>query len=95
MIRYADLFAGLGGFHLALTQTNIEFETVWTCEYDKSLIDLYQENFGVRPDKDVREVDINALPDFDFLTAGFPCQPFSVNNSTGKKGFDHDKGNLS
>jgi len=70
-----DLFAGLGGFHLAMTQ--LDARCVFACEIDEELRALYERNFGIKAAADVRRVKLTDIPDFDVLCAGFPCQPFS------------------
>lgn len=74
-LRFIDLFAGLGGFHLALKA--LGHKCVFACEIDKDLAALYEKNFGLRPHADIRTLDIASVPDHDILCAGFPCQPFS------------------
>lgn len=73
--RFIDLFAGLGGFHLALQ--NLGGTCVFAAEWKEHLRDLYETNFDLRPEGDIRLVDPDKVPDHDVLTAGFPCQPFS------------------
>ena len=93
-MKFIDLFAGLGGFHQALTQLN--HQCVFACEIDKQLNALYEENFGRKTDLDIRNVDIARIPDHDILCAGFPCQPFSKATPTDRRtGFDDpDQGDL-
>jgi DNA (cytosine-5)-methyltransferase 1 len=74
-LRFIDLFAGLGGFHLALKA--LGHECVFACEINEDLAALYEKNFGLRPHRDIRTLDISSVPDHDVLCAGFPCQPFS------------------
>ena len=74
-LRFIDLFAGLGGFHLALK--SLGHKCVFACEINEELASLYEQNFGLRPFGDIRALDIAALPAHDILCAGFPCQPFS------------------
>lgn len=73
--RFIDLFAGLGGFHLALK--SLGHECVFACERDEYLASLYKRNFGVAPHGDIRTLDLSTVPNHDILCAGFPCQPFS------------------
>lgn len=73
--RFIDLFAGLGGFHLALER--LGGTCVFAAEWKEHLRDLYETNFGLRPEGDIRLVDPETVPNHDMLTAGFPCQPFS------------------
>ena len=74
-MRFIDLFAGLGGFHLALRR--LGHECVFASEVNPELADVYERNFGVRPAGDIRNVDLQDIPSHDVLCAGFPCQPFS------------------
>lgn len=74
-LRFVDLFAGLGGFHLALK--NLGHRCVFASEIDETLQATYYENFGVRPAGDIRQVEVAEIPSHDILCAGFPCQPFS------------------
>ncbi|WP_145500694.1 DNA cytosine methyltransferase [Yersinia similis] len=73
--NFIDLFAGLGGFHLALNK--LGGICVFAAEWKKSLQDLYETNFTLRPAGDITKVTPESIPDHDVLTAGFPCQPFS------------------
>ena len=73
--KFIDLFAGLGGFHVALEK--LGGRCVFAAEWQPHLQDLYFENFGIRPQGDIREVTPDSVPDHDVLCAGFPCQPFS------------------
>lgn len=74
-LRFADLFAGLGGFHKALAF--LGHECVFACEADSGLAKLYHLNFGVVPHGDIRGIRADEVPAHDILCAGFPCQPFS------------------
>jgi DNA (cytosine-5)-methyltransferase 1 len=74
-LRFIDLFAGLGGFHLALQ--NLGHRCVFACEANEDLAVLYQKNFKLKPHRDIRTLDIEKVPAHDVLCAGFPCQPFS------------------
>lgn len=98
-MKFIDLFAGIGGFHLALK--NLGLECVFSCEWDKHAQETYLANFGERPEGDIHQVAASDIPAFDILCAGFPCQPFSIagvskKNSLGRKhGFEDEKqGNL-
>ena len=73
--RFIDLFAGLGGFHLALSR--LGHRCVFASEINPDLQKLYQKNFGIFPAGDIREVKPEEIPEHDILCAGFPCQPFS------------------
>jgi len=74
-LRFVDLFAGLGGFHQALA--SLGHECVFACEADPELAGLYEKNFGIRPEGDIRLVQPDSVPPHDILCAGFPCQNFS------------------
>lgn len=79
-IKFADLFSGLGGFHVGLSKLGMQ--CIFASELDDELRKLYQNNFGFLPEGDIRGVDEKNIPPHDVLCAGFPCQPFSV---AGKK----------
>jgi len=99
-IKMIDLFAGIGGFHIAFHKVGVE--CVFASEWDKEARKTYQENFKkISPNMfDSHFIgDINSItniekevPDFDILTGGFPCQPFS--NAGFKKGFNDTRGTL-
>lgn len=72
---FIDLFAGLGGFHVALDK--LGGTCVFAAEWQTHLQNLYFDNFGIRPHGDIRDVQPESVPDHDVLCAGFPCQPFS------------------
>ncbi|AVF03764.1 MULTISPECIES: DNA (cytosine-5-)-methyltransferase [Devosia] len=73
-MRFIDLFAGLGGFHQALTK--LGHECVFASELDGPLAALYEKNFSIKPYGDIR-TSWTEVPEHDILCAGFPCQPFS------------------
>lgn len=73
-LKFIDLFAGLGGFHQALT--SLGHECVFASEIDPELADLYEKNFGLKPHGDIRDA-VQHVPVHDILCAGFPCQPYS------------------
>ena len=74
-MRFIDLFAGLGGFHIALSK--LGHECVFASEIKPALTKLYEENFGLKPHGDIKAVKVEDIPEHDILCAGFPCQPFS------------------
>ena len=97
-LKFIDLFAGLGGFHLALTQLGPrigkDFECVFASELKEDLRKLYLLNFpGTKIEGDITKVSPSDIPAHDIVCAGFPCQPFS---QAGKRlGFDDEnRGNL-
>jgi DNA (cytosine-5)-methyltransferase 1 len=73
--RFVDLFAGLGGFHLAAE--HLGGECVFASEIDEGLREVYQSNFGIEVRGDIRDIKPTQVPSHDLLCAGFPCQPFS------------------
>lgn len=74
-ITFADLFSGLGGFHLAAAELGAT--CVFASEINTELQDLYAKNFGNRPAGDIRQIKCTDIPKHDLLCAGFPCSPFS------------------
>jgi len=74
-MKFVDLFAGLGGFHLAAR--HVGGECVFASEIDPKLREVYKSNFGIAPAGDIRQIDPEDVPGHDLLCAGFPCQPFS------------------
>lgn len=74
-MRFIDLFAGLGGFHIAMQ--SLGHRCVFASEIDPELRTLYGQNFGTTPHGDIREIPATTIPEHDVLCAGFPCQPFS------------------
>ena len=91
-IRYIDLFCGLGAFHTAFNASP-EFECVLACDINEGVRSIYKENYNLEPKSDIRKIDVDTIPDFEVLCAGFPCQPFSIaGNGEGFK--DAEKGNL-
>jgi DNA (cytosine-5)-methyltransferase 1 len=92
--KFIDLFAGLGGFHIALKKLGCE--CVFASEIKEDLRKLYKINFPETPiiEGDITKIKPEEIPNHDILCAGFPCQPFS---QAGKRqGFkdDKDRGNL-
>ncbi len=89
---FIDLFAGIGGFRLALQK--LGGKCVFTSEWNKFSKITYQANYGDEPLGDITlDETKNSVPSsFDVLCAGFPCQPFSQAGL--KKGFDDTRGTL-
>lgn len=89
-LRFIDLFAGIGGFRLGFSQAN--YQCVYSCEIDLTCQTVYKNNFGETPFADITTIDVESIPDFEVLTAGFPCQPFSICGK--RKGFEDTRGTL-
>ncbi len=91
-MRVASLFAGIGGIDLAFEQ--LGHEIVWANDSDKYAIKTYKKNFPHNHivEGDIRQIPTSAIPDMDILTAGFPCQSFSVMGY--QRGFKDPRGNL-
>jgi len=91
--RFIDLFAGVGGFHAALS--TFGGECVYAVEIDEAAAAVYKRNWGRDPlgdiTKDANDEVMN-VGDHEILTAGFPCQPFS--KSGAQKGMDETRGTL-
>ncbi|MFN8325007.1 MAG: DNA cytosine methyltransferase [Flavobacteriaceae bacterium] len=90
--KFIDLFAGVGGFRLALQ--NLGGKCIFTSEWDENAKKTYKANFGETPFGDItKEYTKNYIPDdFDILCAGFPCQAFSIAGY--QKGFHDTRGTL-
>lgn len=90
--KFIDLFAGIGGFRLALQ--NLGGKCVFTSEWDENAKKTYRANFGETPFGDITKESTKAyIPiEFDVLCGGFPCQPFS--HAGLKKGFEDTRGTL-
>lgn len=74
-LKFIDLFAGVGGFRIAFDSNDCK--CVFSSEIDEPCQRVYEHNFHDIPSGDITKIDAKDIPDFDILTAGFPCQPFS------------------
>lgn len=95
LIRYFDMFAGIGGFRAGLTRAG-GFQCIGHCEIDKYADASYRAIHNPRKEElyypDARTIDPDTMPDFDLLCGGFPCQAFST---AGKRlGFEDSRGTL-
>lgn len=88
--KFIDLFAGLGGFRLALE--SLGANCVYSNEWDKDAQSVYSSNFGDIPEGDITKVEEKNIPDHDILCAGFPCQAFSISGK--QRGFEDSRGTL-
>lgn len=90
MLKMIDLFAGIGGIRIAFESNGVK--CVMSSEIDKYACETYENNFQEKPLGDITKIDANELPEFDIITAGFPCQPFSLAGL--RKGFEDTRGTL-
>ena len=89
-LTFIDLFAGIGGFRLALE--SLGAKCVFSSEINPKSASTYEKNFGEKPFGDITVIDEKDIPEHDILCAGFPCQAFSA---SGKKlGFADTRGTL-
>lgn len=91
-MKMIDLFAGTGAFSYAFHQTN-KVETVFAndlLESSESIFNLNNETKLTR--KDLNTIKDEEIPEFDILTGGFPCQPFSIAGM--QKGFNDERSNV-
>ncbi len=104
-MRHLELFAGIGGFRRALDlisqDTDIQFESIGFSEIDANAHVTYTSNYEIAEDEVVlgdivkftlSSEDVKALPNFDLLTGGFPCQTFSMMGQL--DGFSGDRGQM-
>ena len=93
-IRFFDMFSGIGGFRSGLEKAG-GFKCIGNCEIDKHAEAAYKAMYDTEGEKyfsDARTIDPSELGDFDLITAGFPCQPFSC---AGRQlSFDDPRGTL-
>ncbi len=90
ILKFIDLFAGIGGFHIALDR--LGHKCVFASELSDELRVLYQENFKMKCHGDITKIDIKNIPSHDILCAGFPCQTFS--KAGNQKGMQEARGKL-
>jgi len=92
MFSFIDLFAGIGGFHAALS--TLGGECKFASEIDPDAKAIYELNWDMTVDGDIVPLTEGqmAVPDHDLLAAGFPCQPFS--KSGFQRGMEETRGTL-
>ena len=94
-IRYLDMFAGVGGFRSGLTNAGDFFVPVGWCEIDPFAQKAYRALYETEGEyfcDDATRIKCEDLPEIDLITAGFPCQPFSVSGR--RLGFADTRGTL-
>ena len=90
VIKYIDLFCGIGSFHYSFKKFN--FKCIMACDIYKAACNTYKLNFNQEPLGNICDIDPETLDEYDILCAGFPCQPFSQAGK--KKGFDDKRGTM-
>ena len=88
--KFIDLFAGIGGFRLALE--SFGGQCIFSSEWDKHCQSVYERNFKEKCEGDITEISEKNIPSHDILCAGFPCQAFSISGK--QKGFEDARGTL-
>jgi DNA (cytosine-5)-methyltransferase 1 len=89
-LKFIDLFAGIGGFHLALS--SFKSNCVFVSEWDKSAQNVYKKNFNIEVEGDITKINETDIPNHDIICGGFPCQAFSISGK--QKGFNDTRGTL-
>lgn len=88
-MKIGSLCTGYGGLDIA-AEAFFNAETIWCAEYDQHASKVIQERFGYLNYKDIKAINWDQVPAVDILTAGYPCQPFSVaGNRKGKDDARH------
>lgn len=90
MIKFIDLFAGIGGIRIPFDE--LGYKCVFSSEWDKAACNTYEANFGERPAGDITKIQAEDIPPHDLLLAGFPCQAFSIMGKM--KGFEDTRGTM-
>src|SRR4051812_6720998 len=89
-IKFIDLFAGIGGFRLALESFGAK--CVFSCEINKYSCLTYEKNFKENPLGDIRQIKLDNIQQYNILCAGFPCQAFSISGK--RKGLDDERSDV-
>ena len=96
IVRFVDLFCGVGGFRIAAERAaallGADTRCVLSSDIDDACQCAYAANFGEKPLGDIAKITADSIPDHDLLLAGFPCQPFSIIGH--RKGFEDTRGTL-
>lgn len=93
-MEFIELFAGVGGFRLGISQAIPDAKCVYSNEWDKHAAQTYDKNYkGEQIDQsDITTVKARDIPAHDCLVGGFPCQAFSIAGK--RRGFDETRGTL-
>ena len=88
MLTCASFFAGVGGIDLGFKSF---CNTIYANEFDQNAAKTFEKNFNIKVDcRDIHDVQVDEIPDFDIMLAGFPCQAFSIAGY--RQGFNDEKG---
>ena len=89
---FIEMFSGIGGVRFGLEPSG--WKCVWANDWDKYANIIYKKNFGDKElvENDIKKIETDTIPDHTLLTAGFPCQAFSVAGK--RKGFQDTRGTL-
>ena len=91
-IALVDLFAGTGAFSLAFEQTK-KVQVIYANDFCKNSCLIYNRNFKHKlVNKDLFDISNEEIPSMTIITAGFPCQPFSIAGE--RKGFNDERANI-
>jgi len=77
-LKVLELFSGYGTSSFALKRLGIPYEIIGYSDIDKYANQCFKQNHSGKELGDIKNINPNDLEDFDLLTAGFPCQSFSV-----------------
>lgn len=90
-MKVVSFFSGLGGLDKGFADTG--YDIIWANDFDKFAVQTYEANFDNHILlRDINEIPVDEIPDFDVLIGGFPCQPFSMMGQ--QKGFEDTRGTL-
>ncbi|TQR30978.1 DNA (cytosine-5-)-methyltransferase [Campylobacter sp. MIT 99-7217] len=90
-MKLGSLFAGIGGIELGFKKAG--FKTAWGIELDSKACITYKANHKHKIiNEDISKIDLNSLEDIEILSAGFPCQAFSIAGY--QRGFKDERGNI-